>query len=68
MIWCTMNNNYLHWNNKIDINTVSLWGCSTGIVSNYGFLKGREQCLQSWLGSVVVSQLFAEGKQNIKHV
>ena len=26
-------------------------------VSNYVFFEGQEQCLQSWLGSVVVSWL-----------
>ena len=26
------------------------------LIGNYGFSEGREQCLQSWLGSVVVSE------------
>ena len=34
------------------------WG---HLVSHYGFLEDRVQCLHSWLGSVV-------GQQNIKHV
>ena len=28
------------------------------IVGDYGFMEGREQCLQRWLGLVVVSWLF----------
>ena len=28
------------------------WGC---LVGYYGIFEGREQCLQSWIGSVVVS-------------
>ena len=32
------------------------WGC---LVSNYGFLEGWKECLQSRLGSVIVSRLDA---------
>ena len=41
------------------------WGHLAG---NYGFYMGQEQCLQSWLGSVVISGLVMVGRQNIKHV
>ena len=41
------------------------WG---RLVGNYGFIEGWEQCLQSQLGSVVVSQLVVVDQQNIKHV
>ena len=33
------------------------------LVGNSGFLEGREQCLQSWLGSVVVSLLVVVDQQ-----
>ena len=32
------------------------------------FFEGQEQCLQSWLGSVVVSRLVTVDWQNIQHV
>ena len=32
------------------------------------YFEGREQCLQSQLGSVVVSRLVSVDPQNIKHV
>ena len=35
------------------------WG---HLVSNYGFFKGREQCLQSQLGSVVFFRLVTVGR------
>ena len=38
------------------------------LVGNKVFFKGREQCLQSWLRSVVVSRLVAVNWQNIKHI
>ena len=41
------------------------WG---HLVGNYGFFEGREQCLQSQSGSVVVSRLVAVDRQNIKPV
>ena len=40
----------------------------SNLVGNLAFFKGAEQCLQSQLGSVVVSWLVELGRQNIKHV
>ena len=36
-------------------------------VGNDVFLMGQEQCLQSRLGSVLVSQFVVVDQQNIKH-
>ena len=44
---------------------VFYWG---RLIGNYEFFKGQEQCLQSQLGSVVVSWFVAAHRQNIKHV
>ena len=41
------------------------WG---RLVGNYRFFEGQEQCLQSWIGLVVVSRLVAVECQNIKYV
>ena len=38
------------------------------LVSNEVFLDSREQCLQSQLGSLVLSQLAVVDWPNIKHV
>ena len=41
------------------------WG---HLVSNYGFFEGWTQCLQSLLGSVVISRRVTVDWQNVKHV
>ena len=41
------------------------WG---RLVGNYRLFEGQKQCLQSQLGSVLVSRLVAVDWQNIKHV
>ena len=38
------------------------------LVSKYGLFEGPEQCLQSQLGSVVVSWFVTVDRQNITHV
>ena len=41
------------------------WG---HLVGTYGFFKGQEQCLQSQLGLVIISQFVTVDQQNIKHI